>query len=111
MKPGTKLDQGKPKAARFLLSFAKALIEVVKANDIGADTYSPEGWKQVPEGKQRYTDALVRHLLLESEEDYDPETGMLHATAVAWNALARLWFIVQEPKEKPERKEVTGASL
>lgn len=58
--------------------------------------YSDNGWQHVPDAEWRYTDAMFRHLMDEARgEDFDPDTGLLHAAHAAWNALARLVFIVR----------------
>jgi len=92
---GAKLDAGKNRLGLVLGGFALALIEVGKVGTFGANKYTENGWKYVKDGEKRYTDALYRHLLAEaSGEEFDSETGLLHAAAVAWNALARLYFII-----------------
>lgn len=88
--PGSKVDGGKPRASLIFDGFANALLEVAKLGTFGAQKYSDDGWKQVPNGVQRYSDAMLRHYLYEQRELIDPDSGLLHAVAVAWNALARL---------------------
>jgi hypothetical protein len=45
----------------------------------------------VENGINRYTDAMLRHMLEEfSGHDHDEETELLHAAHTAWNALAIL---------------------
>ena len=95
--PGAKLDAGKPRVGLVLGGFPKALRAVSRLGTSGADKYSPDGWKHVPGGIPRYTDAMLRHYLDEADgERRDGQTGELHATAVAWNALARLELILEE---------------
>jgi hypothetical protein len=63
----------------------------------GSEKYSWKGWESVPDGINRYGDALGRHILDEAiEGPIDGDTGELHATAEAWNALARLELILRE---------------
>ena len=62
--PGAKLDKGKPDAS-LLLMFGKALRAVSEVGTFGADKYTRGGWQEVPDGINRYTAALVRHLLQE----------------------------------------------
>jgi len=94
---GAKLDDGKIKAGLVVGGFAKALLEVSKVGTFGALKYTPDGWKEVPNGLNRYNDAKYRHMLLEaSGEYYDQETGLLHAAHEAWNALAKLHFLLEE---------------
>ena len=93
--PGAKLDHGKA-PLEMLTQFGPPLEEVARLLEFGANKYTRGGWKHVVGGKQRYTSAMLRHLFKEEYEAYDPETNLLHATAVAWNALARLYFILQD---------------
>lgn len=100
--PGTKGDLGKSPVTRGCLHyFPRALKAVAGLSCIGAEKYSWKGWETVPDGINRYGDAVGRHELA-IEGDYsrrDPDTGVLEATAVAWNALARLELVLRE-KEK-----------
>ena len=102
--PGAKLDAGTPLAG-ILLDFSTALQAVIDVGTFGADKYSRIGWRAVPNGEQRYTDAMLRHLLQEQNNPYDPDSDCLHATHVAWNALARLEIMLQEQYSFPSLKE------
>lgn len=93
--PGAKLDTGKPRVALVLNGFARALIEVSKVGTFGAKKYSDNGWIVVPNGIERYSDALDRHLLEENITELDSESELLHAAHSAWNALARLDLILR----------------
>ena len=93
--PGAKLDAGKVRVGLVISGFANALIEVGKIGTMGAAKYSDNGWKSVPNGVSRYTDAMYRHLLSE-DELIDDESGLLHAAHAAWNALARLELMLTE---------------
>ena len=89
--PGAKLDAGKIQAALVLGGFAKALEEVSKVGTFGAKKYSPNGWKSVKDGVNRYSDAMMRHWLAhQSGELIDADSGLSHLSQVAWNALAVL---------------------
>ena len=89
--PGAKDDKAKPMAG-VLLDFSRALQTVVDVGTYGAKKYTRTGWATVPEGSQRYTDAMMRHLLaMDIDPDgLDKETGLPHLAHVAWNALAVL---------------------
>lgn len=88
---GSKLDHGKNRLGLVLLAFSRALKEVGEVGTFGANKYTDNGWLDVPNGVDRYTDAMLRHLLQEATgEKIDPESQMLHSAQVAWNALARL---------------------
>lgn len=95
--PGAKLDHGKSRLGLVLGGFARALQAVGEVGTFGARKYTPNGWMAVPEGIDRYTDALYRHLLKEAQgEVYDPDSALHHAAHAAWNALARLDLILRE---------------
>lgn len=95
---GSKLDAGKAPIMRGALGyFPRALEAVAQVSAFGAAKYTWGGWESVPDGVQRYSDALGRHLLAEaSEGPTDAATGLSHAAQVAWNALARLELILRE---------------
>ena len=94
---GAKLDHGKIRAGLVLGDFARALAEVARVGTFGAEKYTPHGWLDVPNGEERYTDALYRHLLHEAAgEMYDPDSNLFHAAHAAWNALARLELMLRE---------------
>lgn len=94
--PGAKLDDGKILADDILRLFARALWEVCELGTYGAKKYSLGGWVHVPNGESRYANAQMRHKLKEwMGEEVDPDTELLHATADAWNALARLELILR----------------
>ena len=98
---GAKLDAGKPAVWRGLLDyFPRACIAVADVSTRGAQKYSWKGWEEVKDGEARYADALARHILKESIEGlYDVGPGglrdVLHASQIAWNALARLELILR----------------
>ena len=87
--PGAKLDAGKIKAG-VLHDFSSALLEVANVGSYGAEKYTREGWRSVPNGRQRYFDALWRHLLASRYEAFDKESGLDHLAHAAWNLLAVL---------------------
>ena len=54
-------------------------------------------------GIPRYDDALMRHWLREhAGETHDQDSGAMHATHLAWNALARLELILREAEKQKE---------
>lgn len=92
---GAKLDSGKNRVGLVVGGFSNAIQAVSRVGTYGANKYSDNGWKSVPNGFDRYTDALYRHLLLEAGgEMTDKESELLHAAHAAWNALARLEFLL-----------------
>lgn len=85
----TKYDAGKPRLALVLGGFAEALEWVAKVGTFGAKKYSPNGWKKVPNGQERYEDALYRHWnAYLAGEEIDPESGLPHLAHMAWGVLA-----------------------
>lgn len=67
--------------------------ELAKLFTVGAKKYSRDAWKSVENGEARYTAAAYRHMLRHMDgEIIDPEMGLPHLLAVAWNCLAVLWF-------------------
>lgn len=89
LRGGVKYDAGKIRAGLVLGDFSRALEVVARVGTDGAAKYSDSGWLEV--AQERYTDAMLRHWLLEAQgHSRDPESGSLHAAHVAWNALARL---------------------
>lgn len=100
--PGAKLDGGKPCAFRGTLDyFPRALLAVASVSTFGASKYAWKGWETVPEGFERYSDAMVRHLLYEGQgEVKDPDSGLSHAAHAAWNALARLELMLRAEDDR-----------
>ena len=97
--PGAKLDAGKNRLGLVFGGFCLALEDVGRVGTYGANKYSDHGWATVPNGVERYTDAMYRHLLAESfGEAVDDESQLLHAAHAAWNALARLELLIRNPK-------------
>lgn len=93
--PGAKLDQGKLQAG-ILLQFSRALNAVLEVATFGAAKYTRGGWQSVENGRERYADAMFRHLLKETQEDLDPDSGLPHEYHMVWNALARLELKLRE---------------
>lgn len=92
--PGSKLDAAKPNCDLVFAGFNRALLEVAKVGTQGAEKYTENGWKKVPNGIQRYRSAIYRHMLSNDPVDY--ESLMFHMAHVAWNALAVLELMILE---------------
>lgn len=89
IEPGTKHDTGKP---AFDLIPPLAEQELARVLEFGARKYSPDNWRRVPDLRQRYTGAALRHInAMRRGELRDPESGLLHAA----HALACLAFIAE----------------
>lgn len=95
--PGAKFDAGKPRTCLVLGGFSSALLEVSQVGTFGAEKYTDNGWRSVPNGVERYSNAMLRHLLAESKSETDDESGLRHAAHVAWCALARLELMITQP--------------
>jgi hypothetical protein len=94
MTAGIKHDEGKPLVLKgFLRQFPLAIEAVARVSEFGAEKYTWGGWETVPEGVERYGEALARHLL---QEGYDAESNMVHAAHAAWNAMARLELMMRK---------------
>lgn len=93
--PGSKLDAGKTDVGLLWESFPNALMGVAMVATFGANKYTRNGWKDVPQGKQRYAAAEGRHKL-ERFKGFvnDDESGLPHQFHEVWNALAQLelWY-------------------
>lgn len=94
--PGAKLDAGKNRLGLVLGGFARALEEVGKVGTYGAEKYSPNGWKKVEDGSERYEDAMMRHWFARyTTSEREHTTGLLHQAQVVWNALAVLENLIK----------------
>jgi hypothetical protein len=100
--PGAKLDAGKPCLYRGAINyFPRAIAAVASVSTFGASKYAWKGWETVPEGFERYSDAMVRHLIAEGKDEVlDSDSGLLHAAHAAWNALARLELKLRETENE-----------
>lgn len=94
--PGAKADAGKVRPSLILDGFPRALLAIAEVGTYGAMKYSDGGWRHVPDGIKRYTDAKDRHRLKGAIEERDAESGLLHAAHEAWNALAALELRLSE---------------
>jgi len=97
-KGAIKYDGGKSPVFRGALAyFPRAISAVAAVSAFGASKYAWKGWEGVPDGFNRYSDAMVRHLAYEGQgEILDPDSGLLHAAHAAWNSLARLELLLKE---------------
>lgn len=87
-KIGVKFDQGK---LQMGLIPSEVMIGLAEVLTFGANKYAPNGWQTVPNAKQRYEDALLRHLYAsKSGETTDSESGLSHLK----HALTNMAFLV-----------------
>lgn len=107
---GAKLDDGKPRMGMVLGGFSRALRAVGEVGTLGAIEYTDDGWTHVPNGEQRYTDAMLRHYFDEQDGGpIDKKSGRLHAAHCAWNALARLDLAIRR-EEALKAEELASVS-
>lgn len=86
---GVKLDNGKLRLGLVLGGFAGAIKELGAIGTFGANKYTDNGWQSVPNGVERYKDALFRHLFAWlSGEEFDEESGYRHLSHALWNIAA-----------------------
>lgn len=84
--------------------------EIVKVYTFGANKYAENSWQNLPNGKQRYKAALLRHLVASDKgEANDPESGINHLAHVAWNAIAMLHFEMEEEKQHGTERDISTA--
>lgn len=86
---GRKFDGGK---LRYDLIPVLALEEVTRVITLGAEKYDPENWKNVPEGRRRYTAAAFRHIEAWRKGEVTDEIGTHHIA----NAISNLMFILEK---------------
>lgn len=96
---GLKFDGGKASWSLLMRGCGRALRAVVGVLDFGAKKYAADSWQQVENARDRYKDALYRHLHqieLRGFTARDPETGKLELAHVACNALFLLSFALMD---------------
>jgi hypothetical protein len=87
---GRKDDGGKLEWSLLMKGCYAGLRGVVQVLMFGAKKYAADSWQLVPNARQRYKDAMYRHLSAIEEHGFyakDPETGLLEWWHVACNAL------------------------
>lgn len=86
---GKKLDQEKPDIS---LVEAEAIIEEARVMTFGKRKYGANNWR-AGLAWTRVIAAILRHTLaILSGEDYDPETGLLHAAHIRCGAAFLIWY-------------------
>jgi len=95
MKLGTKLDSGKPQPRLLPIGPLRSIVDVLT---FGAAKYSPDNWQHVPCARERYTDALLRHVFAWMDgEAHDEESGLHHLAHAGCCLLFLLWFEQDTP--------------
>ncbi len=87
---GLKFDSGKLRYSLIPPEATKALATVLS---FGANKYAPNSWQTVPNARERYLDALMRHLeAYRSGELTDNESGLPHIDHLLCNAAFLSYF-------------------
>lgn len=94
--PGVKHDEGKLRMD-LLLRFPRALQAIAAVGQRGLAEYAENGWEKVPNGKNRYRAAQLRHQFDGCVGDgIDRKSGLPHAWHEAWNVLAWLELTLRD---------------
>lgn len=97
---GRKADAGKPRPS--LLPW-RAIQQIVAVLEFGAAKYGADNWQRVPEARQRYFDAAMRHLLAWWDgERMDAESGLPHLAHAGCCILFLLWSDKSAAEEKTD---------
>lgn len=107
MQKGTKNDRQDNKTRWELLPL-DCIEDIARVYTEGAKKYADNNWKYLENGYERYKGALLRHLYASESSPIDQETGCYHLAAVAWNAIAMLWFYKNGKKDRPNITESTN---
>ncbi len=87
---GAKVDGGKDRWDLLPVSPLRAIVKVLTR---GAAKYAPNNWQKVPEARERYYAAALRHLTAWWEgERSDPEWGLPHLAHAGCCLLFLLWL-------------------
>lgn len=97
---GKKFDIGKSPVRQGLLEyFPRACMAVANVSAFGAKKYDWGNWEFVENSINRYGNAECRHICEAAiSGDTDKESGLLHITHEAWNAMAVLELKLREQK-------------
>lgn len=90
--PGAKLDANK---TRWDLVPWEVIEGVAEVMTFGANKYSKNGWKCVPEGRDRYFAAMMRHYVaMRDNKHLDPDSKLHHWKHFVTNAVFIGYFMV-----------------
>lgn len=94
---GAKHDQGKLLFGCFTKGLAPVIKGVVAVLTYGAMKYKRDSWQKVPNARERYMDALDRHLnAVNMGEFRDQESGLPHIFHVICNAMFVAHFDIKD---------------
>jgi hypothetical protein len=98
-------DSGKLLFGCLTRGLSEPLAELAKVLTFGARKYARDSWQSVPNARERYEDALQRHLnLWSSGESKDSESGLPHLAHASINILFLLYFELKGAKNEPVKK-------
>ena len=98
MSEGAKFDDGKP---RWDLLPYGPVSKVVDVLTFGAKKYGQDTWTTVPNAKNRYFAAMMRHIVAwKGGEKTDQESGIHHLAHATCCVLFLLWFDIKEEVKK-----------
>lgn len=87
---GIKFDTLKTRWDLLPLTMLKQIVDVLT---FGAQKYSDDNWKMIPNAKARYFAAMMRHVeQWQSGEQKDEESGFNHLAHAGCCLLFMLWF-------------------
>ena len=86
---GRKDDQGK---LRWDLLPFEAIELIVQVLTDGATTYGDDNWKRVPNAKNRYFAAMMRHIVAYKKGERFDESGRSHLAHAASNLMFLMYF-------------------
>lgn len=100
MKKGIKYDKEKP---RWSLLPWGPVSEIVKVMTFGAKKYSDNAWQNLPNYRDRYFSAMMRHITAWwGGEKFDKESGLNHLAHAGCCLLFLLWEDHNEHEGKAE---------
>lgn len=96
----TKVDVEKSKPfAFFLHQFPLSIEEVARLMETSMYRHSYEGWRHIPGGYDRYTEAFLRHVMKEAkDEEWNSEDECYEIISTLANALIRAELFLIEKK-------------
>ena len=100
---GVKYDTGKPRFSLLPWSAVRAVVDVL---EYGARKYSVDNWQRVPDARQRYVDAALRHTIAladgEKRDTGEGGSGLYHAAHAVCCLMFVIWFDDREEKSDDE---------
>lgn len=93
-----KADEAKPRPTLLPTPALRAVLQVL---EYGAQKYAPHSWRNVPDARRRYLDAMGRHYLDCIEHgpfSLDAESGLTHLSHLTCNAV---FLLALGPEDEP----------